>query len=858
VAFGTRGARDPSVDDSRRRESGARRALWRSLLGLCLLVAHAAPTSAQQGLRGFEGPFQVVADEVEYDAARDGYVARGHVRIEQKGRTLTADRVFFSNKTRIGLASGDVVVTEGGDTLRSDFLEFNVDDLTGVVFEGRLESNTSQFEMSGQEIRKTGDQTYVFQKGRFTTCRCPKPEDKDPWTLTADKADLEFEGYARARNATMEVLGVPVLWSPYVVFPLKRERQSGLLMPEIGYSGRNGFEAGLPYFWAARENVNVLLTPQYLTKRGFKPAAETEYVYGSRGAGSLYGTFIHDMDIDSNDPDTPFDQNRWGLQSDQMGDLPLSSWFAADGAAISDNEVPFDFDDFDRYRNDRFLNSRAFAATDFGPSDLMGFQTAFRVADDLQNPSDQDRDSVLLQRLPQVSWDSLPASLPFLPGLVASGGLEYVNFQAFGDPNDATRELRIGDFFYDTGADAIANDQERNAQGQSFRVSVCEDAMGMPVPCNGTGGRVTTCFDADGNLVPCDIHGDNGQSEINGVFNEGEPLADHGSRLVAHPRLSYPLRFADLIEVVPEVGWYGTFYDTSLVGVESRQLVTGRLDVRTQARGELDLPLLGVTRHLVEPHVSWVVLQGSSQDRNPLLVPPTAVPQERLRQLALDNLILDPSDRLEDLSTLVFGVGNRFLGPLGVLLGEFDVSSEYRMERQQWGLLVVQGETRLPQGWWLRFHAAHDIEEGELADGLADAGWSHPSGHAAGLRYRYLRQIPRFFEAFVNDSTRFGDFDSGFLRVNQIGAFGRVQITHEWAVTYAGSYSFENALSLVNQLGVEYLSRCRCWAIRVEAEEDRVRGFSWTINYRLLGLGDDRERPFSGATARRFDDYRGL
>jgi hypothetical protein len=83
-------------------------------------------------------------------------------------------------------------------------------------------------------------------------------------------------------------------------------------------------------------------------------------------------------------------------------------------------------------------------------------------------------------------------------------------------------------------------------------------------------------------------------------------------------------------------------------------------------------------------------------------------------------------------------------------------------------------------------------------------------------------------------------------------------LTKQWAATFAGNFSFENALSLSNQFGVEYLSRCKCWAIRFEVDNDRVRGFSWGFNYRILGLGDDRERPFQGQMGRRIGTPGGL
>lgn len=780
------------------------------------------------------GPFQVVGDEVEYQADRDAYVVRGNVVITQEGRRLTADRVLFSNKTGIGVASGDVVLTEGGDTLTSDLVQFNASDMTGVVFRGRLDSKSSLFEMEGEEVQKTGEKTYRFTKGRFTSCRCPDPEDREPWHLTAEKADLEIEGYARARNAAFEVLGVPVLWAPYMIYPLKTDRQTGFLFPGVGVSERNGFEISLPFFWAARDDLNVTLTPEYLSQRGFKPNLEVEYVFGERGAGRAYGTFISDREVDRNDPETPFSAQRWGARFQHVMDLPARSWLAADGRVLSDNDVPFDFDDFDEYRADRYLHSRGFAGTRFGPSDAFGFESALLITDDLQNPDDQDRDNLLLQRLPALTWSAAPAAVPLLRGLVASADLEYVNFQRFGDPNQAARALRVGDFFYDVGADGIANAQER---------------------------------DGAGNLNPAlDVHNDGfsfadpGRSEGNRRFDEGEPLADQGHRVVARPRLSYPFHLARVLEVVPEVGWYGTFYDTQRVGAEARNLFTGRLDARSRVRGELDLPWgLGRTGHWIEPHASWVVLQGEDDDENPLLVPGTAVPQDRLRQLALDNFLLDPSDRLSDVNSLVFGVRQRFLrGQVGGLVGELDVSGEYRFEGQQFGPLVVQGDARLPRGLWLRGHASVDVEEAEFAEGLWSTGWNHPFGHAAGFRYRYLRDIPRLFEAFVANDERFGDFTKGFVRVNQIGGFLRAQLTRQWAFTYAGNYSFENALSLTQQFGLEYLSKCRCWAVRLEAQEDRVRGLSWSINYRILGLGDDRERPFERAGGGRFDAARGL
>jgi len=798
----------------------------------------AAPVSALA--QDTKQPFDVTADEVEYQADRDVYIARGNVKVVQQGRTLTADRVIFNQKTNEGVAIGHVVVIQGeagaavpkparpghaapvavgveGDKLESDFLQFNVDSLLGVVFHGRLDSPKSNYKMSGDEIQKTGDQTYSFVNGHFTTCRCPKPDAREPWALTAKQADLEVDGYARARNASFQVLGVPILWWPYVFYPLKRDRETGFLFPDFGSTKQAGYYVSLPFFWAARDNVNVMLRPEWEEKRGFKPSVDVEYVFGQRGAGELYGTFINDQDISSSNPKTPFSPERWGASWKQLQDLPLGGWLGVDAAALSDNLYTLDYRDFVRHFPDEFLESTAFAGDQFGDAKRFSATGSVALADDLQNQTDRKRTPMLEQRLPDVQLDAMPQPIDALSGVVASSGVEYTHFAHLGSPSQLhlpRREL-VDDQWYDTGADGIPDGRERDVNG------------------------VTVAFDANR---------DNAITEINGRFNEGELLADQGHRLLVQPRLAYPLRIADLFEVYPEVGYSGTFYDTDLQGGASRSLFTGRLDLSTEFRGPLPLPFgLGIASHRIVPFVTWVGVSNAGQNGNPLFVPPTAVPQDRLRELDVDNVTLDPGDRIQEANNVVFGVQNRlFRLDDSSLLAEVLVSAEYRAAQHEWGPAVLQGSTQLPAGLNLRFQSVYQVDKNEFTDGLAELGWQHPFGHAFSVGYRYLTDIPKLFEDFAFKDERYERFDPSFSRVNQIYGNVRVQLTRQWAATYLGSYSFENSFSLSHRFGLEYLSRCRCWAARLEVDDTVVRGFQWHLQYRLLGIGDDAAHPFSG------------
>ncbi|MCH2410746.1 LPS-assembly protein LptD [Myxococcota bacterium] len=210
----------------------------------------------------------------------------------------------------------------------------------------------------------------------------------------------------------------------------------------------------------------------------------------------------------------------------------------------------------------------------------------------------------------------------------------------------------------DTGADGIPNGHERGSSG-SYEV------------------------DGSGDDSPRGFEG-------NGRFDEGEPLLDKGSRLVLNPRLAYPLRIADKIEILPEIGYHGTFYQTEEQGSEIRQLLTAQLDVRTRLRGSFNIPILNKeVLHVLEPRIAYTAISSDSQSDNPLLVPQGSVLQDRIRQLELSNITRDPSDRIDSLNAITIGVSNRFYGKADSWFGEerkADGDNFYVAERLVGGL----------------------------------------------------------------------------------------------------------------------------------------------------------------------------
>jgi len=790
-----------------------------------LLLTLASPASAQDSPSGgggldAEAPFDITAESIEYERERSLYIARGNVLITQPGRSLTADWVAFSDETRLGVATGNVVLSEADDTLYADVLSFEVDNLEGIVLEGILDARGSGFEMTGETIRKTGEQTYSLDDCTFTTCRCPQ-EGVEPWEIRAKKADIEVGGYATTRNTSFHILGVPVLWLPWMRYPVKTERETGFLLPTFSASSRSGGDFGLPFFWAALPNLNVTITPSYIGDRGFKPNLDIEYVFGERSYGTLYGTFIDDKDVDEDDPDTPFDSKRWGVEwlHDQF--LPGGWRLKVDAKAVSDNLFPWDFSDFGSYDSDRYLESVGFVEKRFGPLERYGFTGGVRWAEDLQNPDDQDRDRFLLQRLPDLQLVGLPQPLQRLDSrLYASFGVDYTHFYSRKKASDEYPDYVVGDdLFLDTGIDAIP-DQEEFPRG--------------PDPHRDN-------FDP-----PLDKFG----PEDDGIFQEGELLGDRGHRLALNPRIGIPFRIADLVEVLPEFGYHGTFYLTEAQSPNSRSLFTAMLDSRIRLRRELDLPFgRGKAVHLMEPRLVYTGVTSASQSDNPLFIPRTGEPQERIRQFELFNVTRNPSDRIDSVNAITAGLGNRFYvsgaqGGPPKLFADVAFSTQYDFSNDDNTKFFVEGTVYPYKLTHVRFNMGYDLRQTELSEGLFEFGYRAKEGHDLGVSYRYLRDTPRFFEDFKKDD-RYDEFETGFKRINQITAMGRLALTRNWALTYRGQYSFENSIFLSNRAGVEYISKCRCWAIRLEVADNRVGGVDFNVQYILIGLGDDDIRPFA-------------
>ena len=816
-----------------RLHSGPRGArLWGLLL--VALAAAAAPEARAREVYS-DAPLEITADEIEYESARELYSANGNVRVVQgSGRSLDADWVVFSTETRRGLASGGVIWVDGREELQAEFIEFDLDTLEGVMLDGYLDTGGGGMRIWADEMAKTGEDTYDIRHGTFTTCRCEDEEGRKPWEIQAGHADVEVGGYGTATNTTFEVLGIPVLWVPWTFFPVKTERETGFLFPEFGYSSKRGFEVGLPFFWAASDAVNVVFTPSYLTKRGAKPKALVEYVFGEDSWGQVYGTFIDDAEVITEFIDSqtdlredPFAQERWAVLWESDYHLPLGVRLRADVAAMSDNRYAQDFDDFREYRRDRYLESTAFGMRQFLPDRSLGATVAVEWADDLQLPDNVDRDEFVLQRLPEVSlsWTRTPFELG--PTITTGLNLDYTHFWAPEDAGDALGpQLVTAGRFVDTGIDALSDPLERSQPAQLH------------------GGRPADHGSEPGQLLLPDPARSPGQRPLRGGRAGRQPRAQAGAepagrvaRAAARPLLVLPrarLPGGAVLDRRPglrrarHVHRSRRAVDPAAAALRKRGR---RHDPRARAAARLGgVAAAGPARRAAlraaERLPAAPPAPAPARERRPRSGRPAARPERTV-----------PGLRQPLLRAHGFGreTGHR-VQPVGAVRLRRRGQHPDRARRAHPPLGAAGDALRA------------DLRPGRQPDRRGPAGrrrtrsprWAFFGGTIGG-RYRFLREIPAFFEDFRRDTPLFATFDDELKRINQFTARLRLELGQHWALGYQGSYDIVNEELLTNRGYIEFISRCRCWAIQLEVDQDDRTGPELTVRFNVLGLGDNSD-----------------
>ena len=220
----------------------------------------------------------------------------GQVELTRPAQVLLADELTMNNVTEQVKASGNVTFESDTSQLRTEFMTMNQKDQSAYF-------TTSSFTLSEQHVRGTANEVIQFssslsryKKIQYTTC---DPGNSN-WHLTADQLDINQEsGLGTAQHATVYIQDLPVLYLPYLQFPIDDRRMSGILAPTIGSSTDSGDIISIDVYWNIAPNLDATITPIWYGKRGLQINTENRYLF-KHHTGQLYLSILDDQKKNDN------------------------------------------------------------------------------------------------------------------------------------------------------------------------------------------------------------------------------------------------------------------------------------------------------------------------------------------------------------------------------------------------------------------------------------------------------------------------------------------------------------------------------------------------------------------------------
>lgn len=196
------------------------------------------------------------------------FEAVGNTVITHKDETLYGHAASMDLKKGQVEVSGNVRYFAKDINIYGSRMAYEMKNKTLLINNARL--YTQYYSIVARKIEKLSADYYEAHEAEFTTCKdCP-----ESWTIYGDKVQYTVNQYVHVRHALLRVNGADLMYFPYIVFPVKKDRESGVLFPKVATED-SGWIFGIPFYWAINRSSDATLIPYYRTERG--AGAELEY-----------------------------------------------------------------------------------------------------------------------------------------------------------------------------------------------------------------------------------------------------------------------------------------------------------------------------------------------------------------------------------------------------------------------------------------------------------------------------------------------------------------------------------------------------------------------------------------------------
>lgn len=519
------------------------------------------------------------ADNMYRDSEKELVELEGSVQIIYQAKYIKADKAVIYLRAKRAELFGHVEMADPKNLIKADQIFLDYESNTGIIYNGFVQSGLVKF--SGDTLEKISEQEYLVSSADYTACsNCPST-----WSFSGSSIRAELGGYAYIKNAVLRVSDVPIFWMPYIVVPLKSDRQSGFLTPGFEQSDTGGFTLIQPYFWAISRNTDSTLSAVNYEHRGIKGIMEYRYLLSESSFGNLNAAILEDRAFgkstrlnsfrESNTQGDPL--NRWFIRYDHFFEMEENLIARAQANLASDLQYSKDFPLETLNYGDSAMENRISFTKNTNTSHA-SIDTSYYMNMLQANPVAGYDDSV--HRAPEIRYSSLQKNISGTH-FIYSWDLNYVNFTRAGNSYDNLTDLSTAKY-----------------------------------------GTIKTIKTNCGNDKPNWSDYPTCHPVYDGTYDSNIDLIRAGQRLDFKPSLYYPLKVREGVDIVPILNYRETHYNFNVGDEQSyvrrylRTSVSGRM-ILSRTYENFNEAKSTRYKHEIIPEITYTNIPWISQKNHP-------------------------------------------------------------------------------------------------------------------------------------------------------------------------------------------------------------------------------------------------
>jgi lipopolysaccharide assembly outer membrane protein LptD (OstA) len=331
--------------------------------------------------QGLEGPIHYEAQNIENRMDEKQTVLTGKAKVTSQDMTLTAAKIMVDWDKRFMFAeglpdsiwtkteNGDSVKTlrltglpefnEAGDVMKGEVMTYNFETRRGRVLRGRTKWEDGYY--NGETLKMLNSKTLNVAEGSYTTCSL----DTNPhFHFWSKQMKILINDKVIAKPIVLYAGHIPVFALPFVLFPVKKGRHSGILIPRYGESSLEGrYLRGIGYYWAPSDYWDVEPSIDFFEKSGFLFRADMNYQVRYKLSGSVSGSWTRkNFEIGG------LKERRWDLRVNHTQNLSPTATLMVYGNLVSSGNFYRELSSSREYRLQKEIYSNATLTKRFGGS----------------------------------------------------------------------------------------------------------------------------------------------------------------------------------------------------------------------------------------------------------------------------------------------------------------------------------------------------------------------------------------------------------------------------------------------------------------------------------------------------------